>query len=126
MRLGVIFRDVFRKGGQDLDTLERPLSVVEIQLQRDMDKEELQEYMNKPVVVDTGTPFIYIGTLSQIGNSFITLQDVDARHVDGGGAGKEKYALSAKKFGIKRNRLSTKIRIDVMTSISHLEDIIEY
>jgi hypothetical protein len=37
-----------------------------------MDKEELEEYRNKPVVVDTGTPFIYIGTLSQIGNSFMS------------------------------------------------------
>ncbi|MBW2566416.1 MAG: hypothetical protein JRE24_05950 [Deltaproteobacteria bacterium] len=45
-----------------------------------MDKEELEEYCNKPVVVDTGTPFIYIGTLSRIGNSFITLEDVDVRH----------------------------------------------
>ena len=49
-----------------------------------MDKEELEEYRNKHVVVDTGTPFIYIGTLSQVGNSFITLEDVDVRHVDGG------------------------------------------
>ncbi|MES0350342.1 MAG: hypothetical protein ABUK19_06445 [Desulfobacteria bacterium] len=91
-----------------------------------MDKEELEEYRNKPVVVDTGTPFVYIGTLSQIGNSFITLEDVDVRHVDGGGVAKEKYVLSAKKFGIKKNRTSTKIRINIMTSISHLGDIIEY
>ena len=91
-----------------------------------MDKDELKDYLNNPVVVDTSTPFIYIGTLSHIGNSFITLKDVDVRHVDGGGAGKERYILSAKKFGIKRNRFSTKIRIDVMTSISNLEDIVEY
>jgi small nuclear ribonucleoprotein (snRNP)-like protein len=95
-------------------------------MQENMDKDELKEYLNKPVVVDTGTPFIYIGTLSQIGNSFITLKDVDVRHVDGGGASKEKYILSARKFGIKKNRFSTKIRIDVMTSISHLEDVVEY
>ncbi len=91
-----------------------------------MDREELEEYFNKPVVVDTGTPFIYIGTLSQIGNSFIALNDVDVHQADGGGPAKEKYVLSAKKFGIKKNRFSTKIRIDIMTSISHLEDIIEY
>jgi hypothetical protein len=51
---------------------------------------------------------------------------VDVHQADGGGPGKEKYVLSAKKFGIKKNRFSTKIRIDIMTSISHLEDIIEY
>lgn len=91
-----------------------------------MDKEELEEYLGKPVVVDTATPFVYIGTLSQIGNSFITLTNVDVRHVDGGGVIKETYALSAKKYGIKMNRLSTKIRIEIVTSISALSDIIEY
>lgn len=91
-----------------------------------MEKEELNEFLNKAVVVDTATPLIYIGTLHQIGKSFITLKDVDVRHVDGGGADKEMYALSAKKFGIKKNRFSTKVRIDIITSISHLEDIVEY
>jgi hypothetical protein len=91
-----------------------------------VDRKELDEFIDKPVVVDTGTPFIYIGTLSDIGGSFITLKDVDVRHVDGGGVGKEKYVLSARKFGIKKNRDYTKIRIDIMTSISFLEDIVEY
>lgn len=91
-----------------------------------MDKEELNEYVNKPVVVDTATPLIYIGTLSEIGNSFITLKDVDVHDANEGPSSKEVYAMEAKKFGIKKNRSCTKLRIDVIVSISRLEDIIEY
>jgi len=91
-----------------------------------MEKEELNDYLNKPVIIDTATPLIYIGTLSEIGNSFITLKDVDVHDVNEGSSNKELYALEAKKFGIKKNRAYTKVRIDVILSISRLEDIIEY
>ena len=91
-----------------------------------MEEAELEEFINKPVVVDTATPLIYIGTLHEVGTSFLTLKDVDVHHIDRGGVCKETYALSTKKFGIKKNRTSTKIRIDIITSISHLEDIVEY
>ncbi|MBW1858565.1 MAG: hypothetical protein JRI70_00465 [Deltaproteobacteria bacterium] len=91
-----------------------------------MEKAELQEFLNKPVVLDTATPFIYIGTLHEVGKSFVTLKDVDVHHIDGRGASRETYALSAKKFGIKKNRAFTKVRVDIITSISHLQDIVEY
>nr|HID58119.1 hypothetical protein [Desulfobacterales bacterium] len=91
-----------------------------------MEREELNEYLDKPVIVDTATPVIYIGTLSEVGNSFITLKDVDVHDVSEGSSNKEVYALEAKKFGIKKNRSYTKIRINVILSISLLEDIIEY
>ncbi|MBW1743954.1 MAG: hypothetical protein JRJ47_11110 [Deltaproteobacteria bacterium] len=86
----------------------------------------MQEFLNRPVVLDTATPLIYIGTLYEVGKSFVTLKDVDVHHIDGGGASKDTYALSAKKFGIKKNRAFTKVRVDIVTSISHLEDILEY
>ena len=91
-----------------------------------MEEVELQEFIDKPVVIDTATPLIYIGTLHEVGKSFLTLRDVDVHHIDRGGVCKDTYAISTKKFGIKKNRASTKIRIDIITSISHLEDIIEY
>lgn len=91
-----------------------------------LDKEELSAYLDHPVVVDTASPFIYIGTLCHIGNSFIALKDVDVHHVEPGGASKEMYALTARKHGLNKNRLSTKIRIDIICSLSRLEDVIEY
>jgi small nuclear ribonucleoprotein (snRNP)-like protein len=91
-----------------------------------VNKEELNEYLGQSVVVDTAAPFIYIGTLHQVGNSFIALTDVDVHHVEPGGASKEVYALTARKHGVSRNRLSTKIRVDIIASISLLEDVIEF
>jgi small nuclear ribonucleoprotein (snRNP)-like protein len=93
---------------------------------RDLNKEELKDYLNHPVVVDTASPFVYVGTLCHVGNSFITLKDVDVHHVEPGGASKEMYALTARKHGPNKNRLSTKIRIDIICSLSRLEDVIEY
>ena len=91
-----------------------------------MNQEELNDYVGKAVVVDTAAPFIYIGTLTHVGKSFITLEDVDVHHMEPGGASKEIYALTAKKYGISLNRMSTKIRVDIIASISLLEHIIEY
>jgi small nuclear ribonucleoprotein (snRNP)-like protein len=91
-----------------------------------MSKEELSEYLDRPVVVDTAAPFIYIGTLNHVGKRFITLKDVDVHHLEPGGAGKEMYALTARKYGASRNRAYTKIRVDMIVSISLLEDVIVY
>jgi small nuclear ribonucleoprotein (snRNP)-like protein len=91
-----------------------------------MNTEELNEYLNKPVVVDTATPLVYIGTLSEIGESFITLNDVDVHDVGEGASSKAVYALKAKKSGVEKNRTCVKVRIAVVMSISLLEDIIEY
>jgi hypothetical protein len=89
-------------------------------------REELEPYLGQPVVVDTATPLIYIGTLSEVGKAFVTLEEVDVHDTSEGGSTKEIYALESRKFGIKKNRLFTKVRIDVIISICRLEDIIEY
>jgi hypothetical protein len=91
-----------------------------------MDATELKEYVGQPVVVDTATPLVYIGTLHEIGKGFIKLKDVDVHDGNEGGSTKEVYILEAKKFGVKKNRLFTKVRIDVVVSISLLEDVIVY
>ena len=91
-----------------------------------MNPDELSEYMGDNVVVDTATPLIYIGRLSSIGTGFLTLDDVDVHDVNEGASTKEIYAMEAKKFGVKKNRSSTKVRIDIIISISRLSDIIDY
>ena len=91
-----------------------------------MDPHDLEEFLGQIVVVDTAAPYIYIGTLARVGEHFLTLEDVDVHHVEPGGASKEVYALTARKHGVNRNRLSTKIRVDIIASVSLLKDIIEY
>lgn len=91
-----------------------------------MEKDELSAYLGKPVVVDTSTSMIYIGTLSDASGGFLTLVDVDVHDANEGGSTKEVYMLEARKFGIKKNRTSVKIRAAVVISISLLEDVIEY
>ena len=91
-----------------------------------MDAAELKEYMGQAVVLDTATSLIYIGHLAEVGEAFLTLKDVDVHDINEGKSTKELYALEARKFGIKKNRTQVKVRIDVIISISLLDDIIEY
>jgi hypothetical protein len=87
---------------------------------------ELSEYVGRTVVLDTATTLIYIGTLTAVTGAFLTLNDVDVHDVTEGASTKEIYALEARKYGVKVNRTATKVRLDVVISISLLEDIIEY
>jgi len=91
-----------------------------------MHREELEEYIGLTVVVDTATPLIYLGTLTEVGKTFLTLSEVDVHDVNEGASTKEMYALEARRSGIKKNRTATKVRFDTVVSISRLEDVIEY
>ena len=91
-----------------------------------MHPEELKEYIGLAVVLDTSTPLIYLGTLTEIGRTFLTLTEVDVHDVNEGASTKEMYALEARRSGIKKNRTTTKVRFDMVISISRLEDVIEY
>lgn len=88
--------------------------------------EELREFRHQTVVVDTATSLIYLGVLAEVSPGFLTLHDVDVHDVSEGASTKELYALEARKFGVKANRRSAKVRLDVVVSISRLEDVIDY
>ena len=66
--------------------------------------DELDTYLEKAVVVDTATSFIYLGVLKQVGEHFVTLADVDVHDCNDGSRTKEIYVLEAKRFGIRQNR----------------------
>ena len=91
-----------------------------------MEKEELNDYLNKPVIIDTATPLIYIGTLSEIGNSFITLKDVDVHDRRESSTAKDLYIIEALKYGTKINRHTVKVVRREIVSISLLSDVVEY
>ncbi|MHC4780240.1 MAG: hypothetical protein ACYTFG_16855 [Planctomycetota bacterium] len=87
---------------------------------------ELQDLLGKPVVVDTSTPYIYLGTLVTLGEWFLTLTDVDVHDCSESQRTKEVYVLEARKLGIRQNRMKVQIRQDKVVSVSLLEDVIPY
>jgi len=86
-------------------------------------REALKQFLNKKIVVDTRSSWIYIGTLKNIGRDSIELSDVDVHDSKDTPTTKEIYLLDSKKTGIKSNRERTFVNLDYIISFSPLEDV---
>ncbi len=60
-------------------------------------REALKQFLNKKLVVDTRSSWIYIGTLENIGDNSIELSDVDVHDSKDTPTTKEIYLLDSKK-----------------------------
>jgi len=89
-------------------------------------KSEWDDFIGCQVVIDTNSPYIYLGTLAAVDEFFITLKEVDVHDQKEGATTKEIYILDAKKSGIKINRHQAIVRKDIIVSFSKLEDVVEY
>ncbi len=83
-------------------------------------------YLGKPVVLDTRSAYIYIGTLTKADEWWLELSDVDVHDSSEGHSTKEKYVMEARKFGVKSNRKRVSVRREFIVSLSLLEDVVEY
>lgn len=87
---------------------------------------ELRQYLDRYVVVDTTSPFVFIGKLRQVSEDFVTLADVDVHDRRESPSSNEKYIMDSKKHGVRANRTLVHIRQREVISISALDDIIVY
>jgi hypothetical protein len=87
---------------------------------------ELLRYKDQKIVLDTASDFIFIGKLSEVGDYFISLSDVDVHDRRESPSMNEKYLIDSKKFGTRFNRKSVHVRLDKLISFSILDDIVEY
>jgi small nuclear ribonucleoprotein (snRNP)-like protein len=83
-------------------------------------------FVGKRVVIDTNSSYVYIGTLAMIGDHFIVLHEVDVHDRHETPSTKERYVMEAKKYGVKANRKEVSVRKIVITSLSLLDDIVDY
>lgn len=90
------------------------------------EQEEIAEMLGAVVVLDTVTPFIYIGTLKAWQDHVIVLEHVDVHDVSDGRSGKEVYALEARRTGVQQNRVRVMVRKDQVVGVSRLSDVIQY
>ena len=88
--------------------------------------DELQGMIGRDVVLDTRTPFVYIGKLDSVGEHFLTLVDVDVYDTSETKTRKEVYVYETRKYGVKRNRTRCSVRICEVVSLSRLEDVVEF
>ena len=88
--------------------------------------QELEAFLNEPVIIDTKSSYLFIGTLQKIGDFFLTMVDVDVHDQNDFNKTKEIYVMEAAKYGIKVNRKSVNIVKTEMISISLLSDVVKY
>jgi small nuclear ribonucleoprotein (snRNP)-like protein len=89
-------------------------------------RETLQGLVGQEVVVDTRSPWMYIGRLQAVQSDCLLLRDVDVH--DGGETSlpKERYILSSCETGIKANRRSVYVNLDFVVSVSPLSEVIKF
>lgn len=89
-------------------------------------KIDLEEYLNKTIVIDTNSSWIYIGVLEKVTNHCVVLSNVDAHDNIDTSTSKELYVFQSKTTGIKSNRESVHVNLDHVVSFSLLDDVKEF
>ena len=87
-------------------------------------KGPLERMLNEPVVLDTGTSILYIGTLEEVTDEFFVLASADMHDCRDGHANKEVYLMETQKEGIAANRRRVVVMRSAVISVSRLVDVV--
>lgn len=83
-------------------------------------------FAGEEVVVDTDSPYLYIGRFREIGKTFLILTDADVHDRNDATSTNERYLLEIRKSGIRPNRRQVAVRIERIVGVSRLTDVVEY
>lgn len=78
------------------------------------------------VVLDTSTPYLYLGTLKEWEEHYLVLADADVHDTSEGHCGKDLYILEARRNGVQKNRREVTVRRSLVVSISKIDDVVLY
>lgn len=84
----------------------------------------LERFLNQPVVLDTGGPIVYLGTLLEVTPHEFVLADADMHDVRDGHASKEHYLAEARSEGLTVNRRVVVVMRSAIISVSLLADVV--
>ena len=84
----------------------------------------LQRMLNETVVLDTGTPILYIGRLIEVTDTTFVLQEADMHDCREGHANREMYLAEAYHEGTTVNRRCVVVMRSAVISVSRLVDIV--
>lgn len=83
-----------------------------------------EHMLNEQIVLDTGTPILYIGTLLEYTDDVFVLADADMHDCREGHANKEVYLAEAHGEGITVNRRNVVVMRSAIISVSRVTDIV--
>jgi small nuclear ribonucleoprotein (snRNP)-like protein len=77
------------------------------------------------VVVDLRSTYVCLGTLVACDECYLEIRDADLHDFRDSTATREVYTYDSVRFGIRRNRVRTLIRLDDVVAISRFDEIAE-
>ena len=84
----------------------------------------LQEYVGQAVVIDLRSPFVCLGTLKAVDETWLELRNADLHDLRDTQTSRENYVAESRITGVKRNRKRILVvRADVV-AVSLLEDVV--
>ena len=86
----------------------------------------MDELIGHNVVVDTETPYLYIGNLTAITSQYLVLQDVDVHDRHEADVTRDEYIVETCRLGIRKNRAKTLVMKPKVVSVSKLSDILRF
>lgn len=86
---------------------------------------QFQQLLNREVVLDVSSPFVYVGTLEAEDQHYLALKNADVHDLRDTATTRELYVLESKRHGVNSNRKRVFVRKDEIVSISALDDVVE-
>lgn len=83
----------------------------------------LEELIGQVVVLDMQSPFVFIGTLSEIDHRYLLLKDVDVHDLRDSSTNREVYVHEARVCGVAPNRTRALVLQEQVVSLSRLDDV---
>jgi small nuclear ribonucleoprotein (snRNP)-like protein len=85
----------------------------------------LETMIGQVVVVDLRSTYVCLGTLVACDGLYLDMRDADLHDFRDSTATREVYTHDSVRFGIRRNRTRTLIRLDDVVAVSRFDEICE-
>lgn len=78
----------------------------------------------RDVVLDVNGMYVYLGTLTDWDEKYLTLEPADVHDLRDTATSRERYILESRLHGIRANRQRVHVRWDEVVSLSALADVL--
>ena len=85
----------------------------------------MKEFLNRNVVIDVESQFVYVGELTDVNEKTVILTNADVHDLRDSKTTREVYVLDTKVHGIRANRKRVMVARNQVVSISMLDDVLE-
>ena len=85
----------------------------------------LVSFLEQVVILDTQGPLIYIGTLKQLTEGLVVLEEADVHDTNDSRASKDLYLVETRDLGVRVNRGRVIVVRGQIASVSLLKDVVD-